>query len=268
MSLHSFLKIDGANGQSSLNPFEDWFAAGGFDIGAVTQVPLPTNGGGGGANDLLSGAATFLGSAVPTPSPLHYFIKIGNLKGDSTVKGYENWFSVDGYDWGVQTPSSTSAGGGAGKAQFSPLTVDVHSLAGLAPLFGDAVTGKTLPSVELVGLQGESNLKVYDVKLSSAQITSFANDPGTNGVETALAFNFAKISVTDQVQKNDGSLGTPETFTFDLKANKTAAALAPSDLLYNSAPNLSGPLVMVESANMTPTSQDLLFRPTLAATYS
>jgi type VI protein secretion system component Hcp len=30
--------------------------------------------------------------------PLHYFLKIDGLKGDSTVEGFEGWFSVDGYD--------------------------------------------------------------------------------------------------------------------------------------------------------------------------
>src|SRR5262249_19102968 len=39
--------------------------------------------------------------AVLNESPLHYFIKIGDLKGDSTVEGFEGWFSVDGYDIGV-----------------------------------------------------------------------------------------------------------------------------------------------------------------------
>ena len=123
---------------------------------------------------------------------------------------------------------SSGTGGGAGKAEFSPLTVDIHSLAGLSTLFGDVASGKLLQSVELVGAQtikGES-LKVYDLKLSEVLVSSFENDPSSNGVETSLAFNFAKISVTDQPTTRNGIVGTPQTFAFDLSENKIAAAVS------------------------------------------
>jgi Type VI secretion system effector, Hcp len=67
--------------------------------------------------------------AVPASSSLQYFLKVDGVTGDSTVKGFEGWFAVDGYDIGVQnTASIGSAGGGAGvgRAQFSPLTVDIE----------------------------------------------------------------------------------------------------------------------------------------------
>src|SRR5262245_30561504 len=90
---------------------------------------------------------TTIGSAavpVPASSPLHYYLKIDGVTGDVTAKGFEGWFSVDAYDLGVQNTGSigsASGGAGAGKAQFSPLTVDIHSLAGLASLFGDVASG-------------------------------------------------------------------------------------------------------------------------------
>src|SRR6516164_4001433 len=55
---------------------------------------------------------------------------------------------------------------------------------------------------------------------------SFENDPGPNGVETSLSFNFAKISVTDQPTTRHGIVGTPQTFAFDLSENKVAAAVS------------------------------------------
>src|SRR5437879_911482 len=197
---------DGANG--AINDFEDWFAAQG--PGNPAQVSAPTVDAA--AIDLLANAAVTASlGAVPAASPLHYFLKIDGVTGDSTVKGFEGWFSVDGFDLNVATTSSLSAGGGggAGKTIFSPLTVDIHSLAGLATLFGDAVTGHLIKSVELVGaetLKGQ-NLNVYDVKLSDVRIGSFGDDPGTKGVETALAFDFGQISVTDRVQTPNGALG-------------------------------------------------------------
>src|SRR5262249_43834703 len=58
---------------------------------------------------------------------------------------------------------------------------------------------------------------------------SFENDPSSNGVETSLTFNFAKISLTDQPTTH-GILGTPQTLAFDLSENKIAAAVS-SDIM-------------------------------------
>src|SRR5262249_47912649 len=236
---------------------------------------------------IVSGAGLSAASAavpVPASSPLHYFLKIDGVNGDSTVKGFEGWFSVDGYDIGVQNTGSLSsgAGGGAGKAQFSPLTVDIHSLAGLSTLFGDVASGRHLTSVELVGartIEGAS-LKVYDVKLSEVLVSSFENDPSSNGVETSLSFNFAKISVTDQPTTRNGIVGTPQTFAFDLSENKIAAAVSPSDMAFDAQINqmaaslasfmASSQLGSSGSQDLVPTppTQQDQHLPTLAATHS
>src|SRR4029077_7280746 len=116
---------------------------------------------------------------------------------------------------------------------FSPLTVDVHSLSGLAALFSDAAKGTNLGTVELAAvdtIKGQS-LKVYDIKLSDVFLTGFENDPGPNGVETALAFDFGKITVTDQPPGRKGRPALPQTAAFDIvKAN---AALSPNDLVFD-----------------------------------
>src|SRR5579862_1010848 len=119
---------------------------------------------------------------------LQYFLKIDGVTGDSTDKNFAGWFTVDGFDIGVTTPvsiGSGSTGAGAGKATFSPLTVDVHSLTGLASLFGDELKGTDLKSVELVAVESTKGTEqtVYDLKLTNAQIGSLENTPSTHGVE-------------------------------------------------------------------------------------
>jgi type VI protein secretion system component Hcp len=238
------------------------------------------------SSDIVSSAGLSTASAavpVPASSPLHYFLKIGDLKGDSTVKGFEGWFSVDGYDIGVRNTASLSTGGaGAGKAEFSPLTVDIHSLAGLASLFGDVAAGRHLKSVELVGAQTikDQSLKVYDVKLSDVLVSSFENDPSSNGVETALSFNFGKIIVTDQPTTGHGIVGTPQTFAFDLSENKIAAAVSPSNMAFDAqisqmaaslasfmASSQLGSLGSQDLVSTPPIQQDHQL-PTLAAAHS
>ena len=256
MPLRSFLKIDGENGDSG--SFENDPGPKGvetsltFNFAKISLTDQPTTKHGIigtpqtfafdlsenkiaaavssdiASSDIVSSAGLPAASAavpVPASSPLHYFLKIDDLKGDSTVKGFEGWFSVDGYDIGVQNTGSLSsgAGGGAGKAEFSPLTVDIHSLAGLSTLFGDVASGRHLTSVELVGaetIKGE-NIKLYDVKLSDVFVSSFENDPGPKGVETALTFDYRQIKLTDQSATKHGIIGTPQTFAFDLSETRS-----------------------------------------------
>jgi hypothetical protein len=160
----------------------------------------------------------------------------------------------------VKNSSSLGAGGGggAGKATFSPLTVDFHSLAGLATLFKDAATGDHLKFAELVGVEtvkGQS-LEVYKVDLSEVLVSSFQEDPGAKGVETTLGLNFANIKFTDQPP---GKLSIPDTFGFDVVGNATTAAATTSDLVAS--------VTMAPSNIGSPGFQDPLLNPTLTATH-
>ena len=255
MPLRSFLKINGVNGDATADAFDGSFSV--DDIGAQTPSGTPQTfsfdvkdlktsaavssdivlsdivSNDSASSAIASSAGLSAVSAavlVPASSPLQYYLKIDGVKGDSTVSGFEGWFSVDGYDIGVQNTASfsTGAGGGAGKAVFSPLTVDIHSLTGLASLFSDVAKGEHIKSVELVGAQTikDQSIKVYDVTLSDAPVSSFENDPGPNGVETSLSFNYRQIKLTDQPATKHAIIGNPETFAFDLSENRIDAAVS------------------------------------------
>ena len=254
MPLRPFLKINGVNGDATADAFDGSFSV--DDIGAQTPSSTPqafsfdvkelkTSAAVSSdivlsdivSNDSASSAiassaglsAVSAAVLVPASSSLQYFLKIDGVNGDSTVQGFEGWFSIDGFDIGVQnTGSVTGAGGGAGKTEFSPLTVDIHSLTGLASLFEDAAKGTHIPTVELAGAQTikDQSVKVYDVKLSNVLVSSFENDPGPNGVETSLSFNYSKLSLTDQPATKHTIVGNPETFAFDLNKSEIAAAVS------------------------------------------
>src|SRR5262249_27172164 len=97
-----------------------------------------------------------------------------------------------------------------------------------ALLFNDELQNKSIDTVELVGAQqiGGKEQTVYDLKLTHAQISGLQNDPGTHGVETEATFNFSKVTLIDHPRNPDGSFPTPQPVSFDLAAEKTAAALA------------------------------------------
>ena len=111
-------------------------------------------------------------------------------------------------------------------------------------------------------------------------VSSFENDPSSNGVETSLSFDYNKISLTHQPLTAQGTLGTPETFGFDLAKNKVAAAVSPSDIAFNAQINqMAASLASFMASSQlgssgsqdlvsTPPTQQDQHLPTLAATHS
>jgi hypothetical protein len=97
-------------------------------------------------------------------------------------------------------------------------------------------------------------------------VSSLEQDPGTKGVETTLGLNFGNIKLTDQ-PVTKGKLGAPETASFDLTTVKTAAALSPSDVLFNQT-TLSQTSLMAPANAGSAGSQDSSLHPTLAGTSS
>ena len=174
---------------------------------------------------------------------LTYLLKIDGIKGDLTIKGFEGYFTVDEFTFNELTRfANGGAGGSSGKAQFDPLMVDIAGLPpGLVTLLKDAATGKHIPSVELVGLKpaGEGTLqKVYDLTLNNVTVAGYAAD-GKH--DTALAFGYSKLTETINAQKPDGSLGTGQTFTFDLAHNGGSIAPVNHDALAAFAHSHAGP---------------------------
>ncbi len=147
--------------------------------------------------------------------PLTYLLKIDGVTGDSTLDGYQGYFTVDEFTFNELTRLANGSGGaGAGKAQFDPLMVDIAGLSpGLVTLLKYAATGKHIPSIELVGLQsaGEGQLqKVYDLTLNNVTVAGYAAD---SGHDTAVAFDYTRLTETIKGQNPDGSLNAGQTFT-------------------------------------------------------
>jgi hypothetical protein len=99
-------------------------------------------------------------------------------------------------------------------------------------------------------------------------LTGFENDPSSNGIETALAFEFGKIAVTVQPPTANGRPGAPQTASFDASTLKLLASLSPNDLVFD--PQTSG-LGPIQGALLAPdtlgsvTPADRVLHPTLAA---
>jgi VCBS repeat-containing protein len=158
---------------------------------------------------------------------LTYLLKVDGIAGDSTVDGYEGYFAVDAYTFGVlnQLSGGTGGGGGAGRATFDPLMVDLAGLPpGLATLMANAATGRHIPTIDLVGLNvaGDQTSEIYHLKLNDVTVAGVAT-----GDDTAIAFNYGRVTETIKGQNPDGSLDSGQTFSYDFR--ETGASITPVD---------------------------------------
>jgi type VI protein secretion system component Hcp len=156
-------------------------------------------------------------NGVAVGQKLTYLVKIDGVAGDSTLKDYTDYLTVDEFTFGELTKLSGNTGGGAGtgKAQLDPLVVDLAGEpAGLATLLKDAAAGSHISNLDLVGLStvGGKASQVYDLKLSNVTVAGIAID---GGHDTAPAFNYANGSETIKGQNKHGSLDAGKTANFD-----------------------------------------------------
>ena len=163
-------------------------------------------------------AASSVVPATPTSQPLTYLLRVDGVTGDSTLKGYEGWFTVDEYTFGELSQLARLGAGGsavAGKAQLDPLMVDLSGLPeGLVGLLRDAATGKNINSIELAGVKAAGEgpaVKVYDLTLSNVRVAGYAED---GGHDTAVAFNYRSGTETIREQKPDGTTDAGQTVSF------------------------------------------------------
>ncbi|WP_436214074.1 VCBS domain-containing protein, partial [Bradyrhizobium sp. LjRoot220] len=159
---------------------------------------------------------------------LTYLVKIDGIEGTSQLEHYAGYFEVDAFTFGELTTlaSSGGGGGGSGKAVFDPLMIDINGVsAGLVELLGNAATGEHIRTVDLVGLKiaGDRTDEVYRLTLDNATVSGVAID----GDDTAVAFGFSEVTQTIREQNPDGTLGTGQTFSFDL--GREGGSVAPVD---------------------------------------
>ena len=94
----------------------------------------------GGSSVVASSTASVAAASL---GQLHYYLEVNGIKGDVTAEGLAGAFAVDGFSFGATSPSS-GTGRGVGTTTFSPLTVELSSSQGLAPLLLDELANKAI----------------------------------------------------------------------------------------------------------------------------
>jgi type VI secretion system secreted protein Hcp len=153
------------------------------------------------------------------------FLKIGDIKGESTDDKHKDEVDVLAWSWGVSQSGSmhTGGGGGMGKANFSEL-VFTHYIDKASPvLLKNCATLEHMKEAQLtVRKAGKTPQEFLLIKMNDVIITSVApaGNGGDGGLVENVALQFAKVDLEYKPQKPDGSLDAGVHFKYDIKANK------------------------------------------------
>ena len=151
------------------------------------------------------------------------FLKLGDIKGESTDAKHADEIDVLSWSWGVSQPGTAASGGGAGtgKVSFSDLNF-THNVDKASPLLMKAcATGQHVKEATLVsrkagkGQQEYLIIKMSDILVTGVQPSSAGEHPMEN-----VSIRFAKIDLEYKPQKADASLDAGIHFIYDIKTNK------------------------------------------------
>ena len=154
-----------------------------------------------------------------------YFLKIEGIEGESGDKKHKNEIDLESWSWG-ESQSGTSGsggGGGAGKVVMQDFHFVMKINKASPKLLLACANGEAFKKAVLICRKaGKEQQEFLKYTFSDLLISSYqtGGSGGSDIVPTdQISFNFAKIEMEYKPQKADGSLDSPVTAGYDLKAN-------------------------------------------------
>ena len=138
------------------------------------------------------------------------FLKLGTLKGESVVKGFEDQIQLLSWGWGMTQSGTThtASGGGAGKVDVSDLQISKHVDAASPMLALACCKGTHYDSATLTMRKaGGTALEYVTITLTDLIVTSYSVSEGGGGdlLTDTFTLNFAKYKYSFQPQDNKGA---------------------------------------------------------------
>jgi type VI secretion system secreted protein Hcp len=153
------------------------------------------------------------------------FLKLGSLKGESVVKGFEDQIQVLSWSWGLSQTGTThmASGGGAGKVNVADINVTHHVDAASPALIQACCKGTHFDSATLtMNKAGGTALAYVTITLTDIIITSVSTggSAGEDLLTETFSLNFGKFKYSYQPQDNKGAKkGGAIDVTYDIAKN-------------------------------------------------
>jgi len=148
------------------------------------------------------------------------YIDLGDIKGESTAKGFENKIELYSFSWGASNPITIGPGsGGAAGSRVSLSSFNFMKKTDVASpkLFQACCQGTHIPNVTVsmrkqTGTGGQDAFLIY--KFEEAFVESIQWSGSSGGDDTpseSVSLAFGKVTVEYKTQGKDGKLvaGTP-----------------------------------------------------------
>ena len=169
------------------------------------------------------GVALFAGLTPNAAAASDVFLKLGDIKGESTDKDHKDEIDVLAWSWGMSNTVTDVGGGSAGKANVQDFTFTKFVDLSTTDIMLNTLTGERIPEATFVVRKGGSQpLEFLKITFTNVFITSVST--GGSGGEDRLTENvsmtFAKVKVEYTKQDPDGTAGEKKFFTWDIAANK------------------------------------------------
>lgn len=155
------------------------------------------------------------------------YLKIGDIKGESTDDGHKDWIELDSFSFGMSQPAPSHTGSGgaaAGKVTFGDVVV-VKELDKASPKLMQAVaTGENHGMVELhlTKKTDDGSTTYMRWELKNVRVTSYSvSGSGDDARPTEqLSLNFEEIKVVYTSSKGTGDAATETQFDWNVRLNQ------------------------------------------------
>ena len=195
------------------------------------------------ATVLALGMSLWLGSAH---AAVDYFLKIGDIAGDSTDRDHRDWIDLDSFSWGLSNTSTGGggSGGGSGKALFSDFSWTQGLDSSVVPLFLAVARGQryetaTFDAARTFGARSET---FFQMIFSDAAPNSLNLSGAGDGIFAAASLGADTITMRFRPQDESGRYGAWIEGTWDLRRNAPA--------VFSGDPNVLTGLLLAEPTSV------------------
>jgi type VI secretion system secreted protein Hcp len=156
------------------------------------------------------------------------FLKLGSIKGESVVKGFEDQIQVLSWGWGMTQSGTmhTASGGGAGKVDVHDLQI-TKNMDAASPNLALACSKGTHYDTAVLTMRkaGGTALEYVTLTLTDVLVSSYSCSAqgGADVLSDQVSLNFGKYKFSYQPQDNKGAKkGGSIDATYDIAKNVDA----------------------------------------------
>ena len=155
-----------------------------------------------------------------------FFLKIDGVKGESTDDKHKGEIEIDSFSWGCHNQGTGGRGGGsgAGKADFTDISLTKENDSSTHELIKSCASGKHFPKAVLTARKaGGEQQEFLIITMEDVMVSSFQSSGSSGGGSIPMeqvSLNYTKIKYEYKPQDNKGALTGNMVAGYDRAANR------------------------------------------------